>query len=100
MDKNDDDQIAKAIETLAVHVKYLGVGDAATTMGAIEYLATKVGESGHEIARGLGNLAEAVQEAASALGEIADAVKEKNNKLGEIADAIEDAATKPWERMP
>jgi len=30
------DEIAKAIEALAVHVKYLGVGDAATTMGAIE----------------------------------------------------------------
>jgi hypothetical protein len=34
--------IARAIESLAVHVKYLGVGDAATTMGAIEYLATTV----------------------------------------------------------
>lgn len=29
--------IARAIESLAVYVKYLGVGDAATTMGAIAF---------------------------------------------------------------
>jgi hypothetical protein len=33
------DQIAEAIQALAIHVKYLGTGDAATTMGAVEFLA-------------------------------------------------------------
>lgn len=36
--------IAAELQTLAVHIKYLGVGDAATTMGAIEYLATSLSE--------------------------------------------------------
>jgi hypothetical protein len=83
MIENDNDQIAQAIKTLATHVKYLGTGDAATTMGAIEYLATKVGESGHEIAGKLDSLAEAVREVASALGEIADAISgNKNHEEG------------------
>jgi hypothetical protein len=34
--------IARAIEKLAFHVKYLGGGDNADTMGAVEFLATKV----------------------------------------------------------
>lgn len=36
--------IAAQLQTLAVHLKYLGVGDAATTMGAIEYLGVHLGE--------------------------------------------------------
>jgi methyl-accepting chemotaxis protein len=93
MPENDTDQIAQAIKALAVHVKYLGVGDAATTMGAIEFLATKVDESGTGIAEALGALATAVQE-------VAEAMKATNGKLNEIADAIEDAASKPWEGAP
>jgi hypothetical protein len=37
-------RLAEAQEATAVHLKYLGVGDAASTMGAVEFLATKVGE--------------------------------------------------------
>ena len=46
--------IAAQLQSLATHLKYLGVGDAATTMGAIEYLAThlgeKIGDAGNNIA--------------------------------------------------
>ena len=37
-------KIAEAIEDVAVALKYLGNGDAATTMGAIEALGTILGE--------------------------------------------------------
>jgi hypothetical protein len=36
--------------TIATHVKYLGVGDAASTMGAIEFLAVAVKEAAETIA--------------------------------------------------
>ena len=36
-DDTRDDAIAKAIQALATGVKYLGNGDAASTMGAIEF---------------------------------------------------------------
>lgn len=49
--------IAAELQTLAVHLKYLGVGDAATTMGAIEYLAVslseKIGEVGTVISEAI-----------------------------------------------
>ena len=35
-------ELAAVQDRIATHLKYLGVGDAATTMGAIEYLATAV----------------------------------------------------------
>jgi uncharacterized protein with PhoU and TrkA domain len=34
------EKLAVATDRCATHLKYLGVGDAATTMGAIEYLTT------------------------------------------------------------
>lgn len=37
-------KLASAQESLAVHVKYLGNGDAATTMGAIEAFGMHLGE--------------------------------------------------------
>lgn len=43
-------ELADAQRTIGVHLKYLGVGDAATTMGAIEYLATHLGEKVDRIA--------------------------------------------------
>jgi hypothetical protein len=35
-------KLADACKSVATQLKYLGTGDAATTMGAIEYLATEV----------------------------------------------------------
>ena len=42
--------VAEATANCAVHLKYLGVGDAGTTMGAIEFLAVSIKESGDAIA--------------------------------------------------
>ena len=54
-------EIAKAIQSLATHVKYLGVGDSGTSMGAIEFLATSIADSNKEIAAAIHDLAEAVR---------------------------------------
>jgi hypothetical protein len=56
-----DDALIKALENIAVHLKYLGVGDAGTTMGAIEFLAVKNYEGAALIASALDNLADAVR---------------------------------------
>lgn len=53
--------IAWAILRLTDQVKYLGVGDASSSMGAIEFLATQVKEAGDGVARSIGELADAVQ---------------------------------------
>jgi hypothetical protein len=37
-------QVASAQDRTATHLKYLGVGDAATTMGAIEFLTVTLGD--------------------------------------------------------
>ena len=49
MSTHDNDVIAEAIQALATHVKYLGNGDAASQMGAVEFLAVKVEEAGARI---------------------------------------------------
>jgi adenylosuccinate lyase len=91
-DEDDSDQIAKALETLAVHVKYLGVGNAATTMSAIEYLAAKVEKSGEDIARSLDGLAEAARsEHHSEHPNIVDAVLILAEQIGRVADEIDGA---------
>jgi hypothetical protein len=38
-------ELVEAQKTIGVHLKYLGVGDAATTMGAIEYLAVRLADA-------------------------------------------------------
>lgn len=45
--------IAAQLSSVSVQLKYLGVGDAATTMGAMEYLAVKVEEAGSSIANAI-----------------------------------------------
>jgi hypothetical protein len=37
-------RLADAQRAIATHIKYLGTGDAATTMGAIEFLGAHIGE--------------------------------------------------------
>lgn len=48
-------RLAKATESLATHVKYLGNGDAATAMGALEafglHLGNKLDELGDKLSR-------------------------------------------------
>lgn len=52
---------ASALEGIRVQVKYLGVGDAASTMGAIEFLGTQVREGAAAVESALDRHAEAVQ---------------------------------------
>jgi hypothetical protein len=51
--------VADELGNIAVHVKYLDVGDAATTMGAVEFVGAKIAEAGERIA---GVLTERVDE--------------------------------------
>jgi hypothetical protein len=44
------ESIADKIDRAATHLKYLGTGDAATTMGAIEFLGASVKEAAEQLA--------------------------------------------------
>jgi hypothetical protein len=56
------DGLEEALTDIGVHLKYLGNGDAATTMGAIENLAVQIKE-------GFENLASALRELATDEGD-------------------------------
>jgi hypothetical protein len=67
--------IARAIEKLTFHVKYLGGGDNADSRGAVEFLAIKVDEganriadAGDAIAGAIEGLAEKVEGASESIG--------------------------------
>lgn len=69
--------IADALDRIAVHLKYLGVGDAATTMGAIEFHAVAAreaaethAESRRAIAAAIRSVSESIQEVADNLGRL------------------------------
>jgi len=68
-DDTRDDAIAKAIQALATGVKYLGNGDAASTMGAIEFLATKIDKASERIASAVSELAASNKAIAEAIAE-------------------------------
>jgi hypothetical protein len=53
--------VAEALNKIGTHLKYLGVGDAGTTMGAMEFLAVKNYEGAQLIAGALESLADAVR---------------------------------------
>lgn len=55
---NTEQQIAEALDAIAIHIKYLGNGDAGTTMGAVENLSIQV----KSVADAILVLAEAVQD--------------------------------------
>lgn len=54
------DQTAKALQSIAMQLKHLGVGDAATPMGALEFHATQVREGADAIASALTEVAAAI----------------------------------------
>jgi hypothetical protein len=60
MDPEIAERIAEALERLATGLKYLGNGNAATEMGAIENLAKEVMEGSQRIAAAIEELAAAV----------------------------------------
>jgi hypothetical protein len=51
-------ELAEAQRSTATHLKYLGVGDAATTMGAVEYLATQIADGMSRLSAAIESLAE------------------------------------------
>ena len=51
-------RLAEAQADTAVHLKYLGVGDAGTTMGAVEYLAVELSSKLEKLADAADKIAE------------------------------------------
>jgi hypothetical protein len=60
MTNETDEPIAKALQSIATQLKHLGVGDAATTMGALEFHGTQVKEGAEAIASAIHELASAI----------------------------------------
>jgi hypothetical protein len=75
----DENEVANALQNIATQLKYLGNGDAATTMGAIEALGMQLEKS-----------AEIIAAAIPPSDYIGDAISEG---LHAIAEAIEGAGT-------
>jgi hypothetical protein len=87
---SDDNEIAKALQTIGVHLKYLGVGDAATTMGAIEFLGVSLKEGMQNIAGAIRELAAAVE--SNGTDNKLDAVVEQLSDIGISVGVIADKA--------
>lgn len=55
-------QIAREQKSVATHLKYLGFGNAASDMGALEFLAVAIRDGAEGVAGSLASIAEAVRE--------------------------------------
>jgi methyl-accepting chemotaxis protein len=80
--------IALALLNLTTAVKWLGTGNAATPMGAIEFLATHIGEK-------IESLASSTLHVSTSLDRVAEAMPTTEgicDKLEGVADSVEDAA--------
>jgi hypothetical protein len=62
-------EVAEAIEKIAMALKYLGNGDASTTMGAIEAHGMAIKESAETISSALESIASSIDNLASAIRE-------------------------------
>jgi hypothetical protein len=62
----EEENIVSAINRLALQVKYLGNGDAATSMGGLEALGKVLSESNQCIASALSGVAQAIDRLADA----------------------------------
>lgn len=56
-------EVAKSGHAIASAIRWLGTGDAATSMGAIEYLSANLGEK----LQSLGSIADSIEHVASAI---------------------------------
>jgi len=65
MDEIDVRQIADAIQDLSTNIKYLGIGNASSEIGAIEFLAMEIKNGSELIAEAIFDLAKAVDKNAS-----------------------------------
>jgi hypothetical protein len=66
MDSEVGEELVRAVDKIGTWLKYLGTGDAATRMGAIEFLAVEVSGG---IKSGASVIAEAITQAAEILAE-------------------------------
>jgi hypothetical protein len=82
--------LAKAQQDTAVHLKYLGVGDAATTMGAVEYLAQQLREGLDRTAEAISGMSEPLRSDHPLQGQTFEGLE---SALIGIADAIESASS-------
>ena len=80
--------LAQEQQNTAVHLKYLGVGDAGTTMGAVEYLATQIRGGVDRLACAVESLIEPLRSDHPLQSQTFDEI---SSALTGIADAIEDA---------
>lgn len=62
MDHDDVKLIAAGLHEIAQSLRALGTGNAATPMGALEYIGSEIHEQGRAIAAALDNVAEAIRE--------------------------------------
>jgi hypothetical protein len=81
--------LAQAQQATATHLKYLGVGNAATTMGAVEYLAQQLQEGLNDAAEAIRCLAEPMRSDHPLQGQTFERLE---GALDNIASAIEGAA--------
>lgn len=65
----DAEALAEPLSRIATWIKYLGTGDAGSSMGAIEYLATQQIEAADKIYEGLRLVAEALDGVAAAIAD-------------------------------
>jgi hypothetical protein len=78
------DQVAEAIRYAA---RELGTGDAATSMGAIEFLGSQVNETGNQLSGSVDRVAEALASIAVAIQNLADNIG--GDGLSDIADSLD-----------
>jgi len=74
------DAIASISESLRYGFKWLGTGDTATPMGAIEAHAATMKEAAEEVSGALREVAEAGESIADALEKVAKAIREHGNE--------------------
>ncbi|HTU60640.1 MAG TPA: hypothetical protein VMF89_19445 [Polyangiales bacterium] len=60
--ENYEEELIDAFKSIAYQLKCLGNGDAASHMGAIEYLSVQIKEGSERIASSLSEIAEAIRD--------------------------------------
>ena len=73
-DEDGQYAIARALLDVAIQLKYLGVGNAATQMGAIEVLAMEVKEGTARMAEAMALIAQEISDIPDGSGKIVDAI--------------------------
>lgn len=73
------------LRSLATELKYIGIGNAVPSMGAIEFHATKVEEVASAIADGFGGIGAHLQDHSNAMEAVASAIEK-------LADAVSGVA--------